>query len=68
MRFGPFNLSFFKIDHSILDAVGTIIETPVATVIHPGDWMIEHGPTGRSRVEYTNLAKLRKPTILMLEI
>ena len=67
MQFGPFNLSFFKIDHSILDAVGTIIETPVATVIHPGDWMIEHGPAGRSRVEYTNLAKLRKPTILMLE-
>jgi len=50
-----------------MDAVGTIIETPVATVIHPGDWMIEHGPVGRGRIEYSHLAKLKKPTILMLE-
>jgi len=50
-----------------MDAVGTIIETPVATVIHPGDWMIEHKPTGRDEIEYTYLAKLKRPTILMLE-
>jgi len=67
IHLGQFTISFFKVDHAIIDAVGTIIETPVATVIHPGDWMIEHGPVGRDRIEYTQLAKLKKPTILMLE-
>ena len=28
---------FFQVEHSIMDAVGTIIETPEGTVIHPGD-------------------------------
>jgi ribonuclease J len=67
MNLGPFTVSFFKIDHSIVDAVGTIIETPVATVIHPGDWMIEHKPKGRGEIEYNHLAKLKRPTVLMLE-
>jgi len=67
IHLGPITISFFRVDHAIMDAVGTIIETPVATIIHPGDWMIEHEPVGRDRVEYSHLAKLKKPTILMLE-
>lgn len=62
---GNFKLSFFQIDHTIMDAVGVILETPVATVIHPGDWTLEK--TGGKVITYTHLAKLPRPTILMLE-
>ncbi len=67
---GNFALSFFQIDHAIMDAVGVILETPAATVIHPGDWTIEKDPTGRDVIHYTHLANLKKPgipTILMME-
>ncbi len=67
---GPFKISFFAIDHAIMDAVGVILETPVATIIHPGDWTIEKDPVGRDVLHYHQLAdlkKLGKPTILMLE-
>src|SRR3989344_3469436 len=64
---GNFKLSFFQIDHTIMDAVGVILETPVATVIHPGDWTIEKDPIGRDVLHYHHLAKLKRPTILMLE-
>ncbi len=64
---GAFTLSFFQIDHSVMDAVGVILETPVATVIHPGDWTIEKNPSGRKAIDYFHLAKLKRPTILMLE-
>ena len=64
---GGFTLSFFQIDHTIMDAVGVILETPVATVIHPGDWSIEKDPIGREAIKYTHLANLKRPTILMLE-
>ncbi|PIR72694.1 MAG: ribonuclease J [Candidatus Nealsonbacteria bacterium CG10_big_fil_rev_8_21_14_0_10_36_24] len=67
IHLGSFVISFFQVDHAIMDAVGTIIETPVATIVHPGDWMIEHGPVGRDAIKYTHLARLKKPTILMLE-
>ncbi|MEK6952609.1 MAG: ribonuclease J [Nanoarchaeota archaeon] len=64
---GSFNISFFQIDHAIMDAVGVILQTPVATVIHPGDWTIEKAPIGRDVINYHELAKLKRPTILMLE-
>jgi ribonuclease J len=64
---GAFKLSFFAIDHSVIDAVGVILETPVVTVIHPGDWTIEKNPIGRKPIDYTHLANLRRPTVLMLE-
>jgi len=64
---GNFNLSFFQIDHAIMDAVGVILETPVATVIHPGDWTMEKDPVGKEVINYHHLANLKRPTILMLE-
>ena len=67
INLGAFTLSFFQIDHSVMDAVGVILETPVATVIHPGDWTIEKNPVGRKAIDYSHLARLKRPTILMLE-
>jgi len=64
---GAFTLTFFQIDHAIMDAVGVILETPVATVIHPGDWTLEKNPIGRQALSYDHLSRLKRPTILMLE-
>jgi ribonuclease J len=64
---GAFQLSFFQIEHAIMDAVGVILETPDGTVIHPGDWTIEKNPQGRVEVDYAHLANIKRPTILMLE-
>lgn len=67
INLGSFNIGFFKIDHAIMDAVGTIIQTPSATILHPGDWTIEHKPFGKDEIEYNYLSKMRRPIILMLE-
>lgn len=64
---GKFQISFFQVEHSIIDAVGVIIQTPHGTVIHPGDWMIEDDPLEGPRVGYEHLAQLPSPRILMLE-
>ncbi|HHD92028.1 MAG TPA: ribonuclease J, partial [Candidatus Portnoybacteria bacterium] len=42
MRLGNFQISYFDVEHSIMDAVGVIIKTPQGTVIHPGDWTMPH--------------------------
>lgn len=64
---GAFRLKFFAVDHSIMDAVGVILETPAATVLHPGDWTLEKDQNGRPQLDFSHLANLRRPTILMLE-
>ncbi len=67
IKLGSFIISFFQIDHAIMDAIGIILETPVITIVHPGDWMIEHKPVGRKKISYKHLSNLRRPIILMLE-
>jgi len=67
MNLGAFKVSFFQVDHAIMDAMGVILETPSATVIHPGDWTIEKSPIGRKEIDYSHLARIKRPTVLMLE-
>ena len=66
-KIGAFGVSFFQIEHSIMDAVGVILRTPYSTVIHPGDWTMERDKNGNSLVDYRHLANLPSPKILMLE-
>jgi len=66
LKLGRFKIKFFPVSHTVMDSMGIIIETPVGTVIHPGDWKIEHDPRGK-KITYKHLSKLRRPTILMLE-
>ncbi len=67
IQLGKFTIKFFQVEHSIMDAVGVIIETPVATVIHPGDWTMERDQFGKPTLDYTHLQNLNRPTVLMLE-
>ena len=64
---GHFRVGFFNVEHSIMDAVGVIINTPQGTVIHPGDWTMDADPENRTPVTYHHLANLPGPKILMLE-
>ena len=67
IRLGKFEIEFFEVEHSVMDAVGVIVKTPDGTVIHPGDWTMEKNPVGRKAVTYEHLSKLPSPRILMLE-
>ncbi len=67
IRLGNFSLSFFDVEHSIMDAVGVVLTTPQGTIIHPGDWTMDHNPDSNKKVTYEHLSKLPSPRILMLE-
>ncbi len=67
IKLGSFNISFFQIEHSIMDAIGVVINTPIGTVLHPGDWTLEKDKKGLPFLSYKHLTNLPKPTILMLE-
>ncbi|PIR04394.1 MAG: hypothetical protein COV59_00925 [Candidatus Magasanikbacteria bacterium CG11_big_fil_rev_8_21_14_0_20_39_34] len=67
MRFGELVVKFFQVEHSIMDAMGVIIESPQGTIIHPGDWTLERDNEGKHAIDYTGLRKLKSPRILLLE-
>ncbi|MBU0661186.1 ribonuclease J [Patescibacteria group bacterium] len=67
VRLGKFLLSFFQVEHSIMDAMGVAIETDAGTVIHPGDWTMERDETGKTHVRYDFLQQVKRPSMLMLE-
>lgn len=67
MKFGQITVKFFQVEHSIMDSMGVILETPQGTIIHPGDWTLERDKDGKHGIDYTPLRKLKSPRILMLE-
>ncbi|EKE16546.1 MAG: hypothetical protein ACD_11C00004G0044 [uncultured bacterium] len=67
IRLGSFQIEFFDVEHSVMDAVGVIIKTPDGTVIHPGDWTMDKKPIDHTALTYEHLSNLPSPKILMLE-
>ncbi|MBU2542289.1 ribonuclease J [Patescibacteria group bacterium] len=67
IQLGKFTVKFFQVEHSIMDAVGVIIETPSGTIIHPGDWTLDRDDSGKPTIDYRYLQNFKKPTFLMLE-
>jgi ribonuclease J len=64
---GKFTIKFFQVEHSIMDAVGVIIETPDGSAIHPGDWTLDRDKEGKATLDYSHLQNVKKPSMLMLE-
>lgn len=70
IRLGGFKINFFAVTHSIMDALGMIIQTPAATVIHPGDWRYDTNPVTGAPTDFSYLARWNRPeapSILMME-
>ena len=55
IKLGRFKVEFFRVCHSIPDAMGLAIETPLGMVIHTGDFKIDHTPVNEMP---TDLAKI----------
>ncbi len=67
IKLGKITLGFFQVEHSIMDSIGTIIETPAGTAMHPGDWTMEREADDSTHVHYHQLKKVKRPSVLMLE-
>ena len=68
--FGQMKIGFFEVTHSIMDALGIIIQTPVANVLDLGDWRYDLDPVSGSKTDFSHLAKWNTetiPSILMME-
>jgi ribonuclease J len=66
IRVGPFQVEFFRVNHSIPDPVGFAIRTPVGTVVHTGDFKFDHTPVDGEVTQFHKLAELGDEGVLAL--
>ena len=57
---GAFGFDFFAVNHSIPDAVGVFIRTPVGNIVHTGDFKLDQTPIDGRLTDYGALAKFGK--------
>ena len=65
-RIGRFQVEFFRVCHSIPDAMGLAITTPVGLVIHTGDFKIDHTPADGKPTDFSALAELTSQGVLLM--
>ncbi len=66
-QFGQnFAARWFRVCHSIPDAMGIAINTPQGMVIHTGDFKIDHTPVDGRTIDLTALARYGDDDVLLL--
>jgi len=63
---GKFKVEFFPVCHSIPDAVGLIIHTPLGTIVHSGDFKLDYTPVSGKPTDLSRLAQLGAQGVLLL--
>jgi len=63
---GSMAVEFFAVCHSIPDAMGLIVHTPLGTVVHTGDFKLDHTPVIGQPTDLHSLALLGTRQVLLL--
>ena len=66
IQIGPFEITFFRVTHSIPDSMGIAINTPCGMIIHTGDFKIDQTPNDGIRSDLSHIASIAKDGVLML--
>ncbi len=66
IHLGPFTVEPYHVCHSIPDAVGVGIETPVGLVVHSGDFKLDPTPVDGLPTEIARLADFNRRGVLAL--
>src|SRR4029077_942027 len=65
-RLGSFDIEPISVNHSIPDAVGLVIRTPVGTVFHTGDFKFDPTPVDGRTTDNSRLRQLGDEGVLVL--
>ena len=66
LKLGKLSIEYFNVCHSIPDACGVIIKTPLGTIVHTGDFKIDHTPVDNRAADLQRLGELGREGVLLL--
>ena len=65
-KVGRSKIEFFRVCHSIPDAMGIAVTTPLGLVVHTGDFKIDHTPADGKTTDFATLAQITADGVLLL--
>lgn len=66
IKLGVFRVEFIRVNHSIPDALGVAIHTPLGTIVHTGDFKVDHTPVSGDMLDIHKFAELGDKGVLCL--
>jgi len=66
LHLGPFTVEPYHVCHSIPDAVGLGIDTPLGLIVHSGDYKMDHTPVDGRPSDIAKLAEFNRRGVLVL--
>ncbi|MEA1961441.1 MAG: ribonuclease J [Bacillota bacterium] len=66
VKLGPFEVEFFRVSHSIPDAMGIAIHTPLGIIFHTGDIKLDQTPVDGQVVDFRKMAELGEKGVLVM--
>lgn len=63
---GCFSVGFIRVNHSIPDAVGLSIKTPVGMIVHTGDFKLDYTPVDGKMTDFRRFAELGNKGVLVM--
>ena len=64
--FGPFEVEYIRVNHSIVDGVGLAINTPEGIIIHSGDFRIDQTPVDGQLTDLDRFSHYAEQGVLAL--
>ena len=68
LKFGVFEVEFFRVNHSIPDGMGVYIKSPAGSVVHTGDFKFDHSPAIDKPADMQRIAEIGQKGIDVLLI
>lgn len=58
LNLGKFGVEFFRVNHNIPDSFAVVVNTPVGTVVHTGDFKIDYAPINDKPADLNRIAQI----------
>lgn len=66
VKLGVFKIDVFKVSHSIPDAIGMAIHTPVGTILHTGDFKFDQTPVDGVTTDFSRISGIGEKGVLVM--
>jgi ribonuclease J len=61
-----FNVEFLRVNHSVPDSFGVIVNTPLGEIVHTGDFKIDYSPVNDKPADINRIARLGGDGVLLM--
>ena len=66
INIGCFSVGFIRVNHSIPDAVGLSIKTPLGMIVHTGDFKLDYTPIDGKMTDFRRFSELGNRGVLLM--